>query len=458
MDIQFLSWAILLGGLSAASLPLGSVLGLVWQPNNRIVGSMTAFGSGALIAALAIELVAPTTMHIVHAESAVAKTEASHHLVKLLLGAVGGGILFVMLDAIVNSQGGFLRKTSATIEYFTRRKSARRRQILEHLSGSELIRHLPLSIVEEMVSRVNEKEFRKGDRLFEEGSEGDEIFFIETGTVSVSRGAETIANLVSGDVLGEIALVTGAPRTATAVAKEDTTVLTFPKEDFDQWRAQSTEFDDAAVRLSASRLQELVDRDDIDIKGEQWVDDAMAAVSETTVMPTDKQLQDASEEHGGAPVAIWLGILLDGIPESFVIGSALVTAISVAISQVGADSVTLGSIIPYTLIAGLFLANFPEAMSSSIGMKKQGWSNLRVFLMWFSLTVMTSIGAGFGYWLGGSVDHSLVVFIEGLAAGAMLTMIAAAMIPEAVHLGGSHITGLSTLAGFLAAIAFKLFE
>ena len=48
--------------------------------------------------------------------------------------------------------------------------------------------------------------------------------------------------------------------------------------------------------------------------------------------------------------------------------------------------------------------------------------------------------------------------IEGLAAGAMLTMIAAAMIPEAVHLSGSRITGLSTLAGFLAAVAFKLLE
>ncbi len=235
-------------------------------------------------------------------------------------------------------------------------------------------------------------------------------------------------------------------------------MLTFPKEDFDRWRSQSSDFDEAAVRLSASRLQELADRDDIDIDEEQWVNDAMAAVSETSVMPTDEQLQEASEEHGGAPIAIWLGILLDGIPESFVIGSALVVSVSVAVSQVGAEAVTLGSIIPYTLIAGLFLANFPEAMSSSIGMKKQGWSNMRVFLMWFSLTVMTSIGAGFGYWLGGSIDHGLVVFIEGLAAGAMLTMIAAAMIPEAVHLGGSHITGLSTLSGFLAAIAFKLVE
>jgi zinc transporter ZupT len=72
--------------------------------------------------------------------------------------------------------------------------------------------------------------------------------------------------------------------------------------------------------------------------------------------------------------------------------------------------------------------------------------------------VLTAIGAGVGYWLGGSVDHGIVILIEGLAAGAMLTMIAAAMIPEAVHLGGSSVTGLSTLSGSLGAIAFKLLE
>ncbi len=458
MDYQFLSWAIVLGGLSAASLPLGSILGLNWQPGNRVIGGMTAFGGGALIAALAIELVAPTAMHLAHAENATAKNEAAHHLINMMIGAVVGGVLFVVLDSLVNSQGGFLRKTTTTIDYFTKRKSARRRKILEHLSSSELVRHLPLEIVEEMVTKVNERRFKAGDVLFEEGADGDEVFFIESGTVTVSRDDKVIALLESGDVLGEIALVTGAPRTATAVAKDDISALTFPKEDFDEWRSQSSEFEEAATTLSASRLKELVDRDDIDIDAEEWVDEAMAAMMEISAAPTEMQLKKVSEEHGGAPMAIWLGILLDGIPESFVIGSALVVSVAAAISQSGADSVTFGSIFPYTLIAGLFLANFPEAMSSSIGMKKQGWSNSRIFLMWFSLMVLTAIGAGVGYWLGGSVDHGIVILIEGLAAGAMLTMIAAAMIPEAVHLGGSSVTGLSTLSGFLAAIAFKLLE
>ncbi len=458
MTYQFLSWAIILGALSAASLPLGSFMGLKWQPGNRVIGGMTAFGGGALIAALAIELVAPTAMHLAHADNPIARDEAAHHLINLMIGAVLGGLLFVALDGLVNSQGGFLRKTTTTIDYFTKRKSARRRKILEHLSSSELVRHLPLDIVEEMVARVNEKQFKAGDVLCKEGTAGDEVFFIESGSVTVSRGDKEIALLESGDVLGEIALVTGAPRTATAIAKSDVSALTFPKEDFDDWRSRSSEFEEAATALSASRLKELIDRDDIEIDAVEWVDEAMAAMMEVAAAPTEAQLKEVSEAHGGAPMAIWLGILLDGIPESFVIGSALVVSVAAIIAQSGAESVTFAAIFPYTLIAGLFLANFPEAMSSSIGMKKQGWSNARVFLMWSSLTILTAIGAGVGYWLGGSVDHGVVILIEGLAAGAMLTMIAAAMIPEAVHLGGSSITGLSTLSGFLAAISFKLLE
>ncbi len=458
MNYEYLTWAIALGALSAGSLPLGSLLGLCWQPSNRIVGGMTAFGGGALFAALAVELVAPTAMHVVEAQTVVDKDVAGHHLINMLMGAIIGGVLFVSLDTIINSKGGFLRKTSATIEYFTNRNSARRREIIEHLAGSELIRHLPIEIVEDIVKKVNEKRFQSGEILCEEGSPGNEVFFIEKGTISVTRSGELIGNLVSGDVLGEIALVTGEARTATAVAQDEVSVLSFPKEDFDEWRSQSPEFERAAVSLAASRLKELVERGDIDTNSEKWVEAAVTSLMEVSVVPTEAQLQEASEEHGGAPMAIWLGILLDGIPESFVIGSALVVSITAALASGGADSVTLSTMIPYTLIAGLFLANFPEAMSSSIGMRKQGWGVLRVFLMWFSLMVMTSIGAGVGYWLGGSVDHGIIVIIEGLAAGAMLTMIAAAMIPEAVHLAGSNITGLSTLIGFLSAVSFKLLE
>ena len=158
----------------------------------------------------------------------------------------------------------------------------------------------------------------------------------------------------------------------------------------------------------------------------------------------------------GAPLAVWLGILLDGIPESLVIGFGFLTMLSARLTSTG--SVAIGEVIPFTLVAGLFLSNFPEALSSSANMRQQGWSNSTIFNLWFSLMVITALGAGLGYVVGETLPHAWLVFAEGLAAGAMLTMIASTMIPEAVHLGNPSAVGLGTLAGFLSAIAFKLLE
>lgn len=170
----------------------------------------------------------------------------------------------------------------------------------------------------------------------------------------------------------------------------------------------------------------------------------------------NKELHDELEKEGGAPMSIWLGLLVDGIPESFVIGAGFLTVLSMKIGA-GIEPEFL-NIIPYTLIGGLFLSNFPEAMSSSIGMLKQGFSIMKVLLLWGSMVLIVSIGSTIGYWIGAEVPHEIEVGIEGIAAGAMLTMIAQTMIPEAVHIGGPKVVGLSTLMGYLAAISFSLFE
>jgi zinc transporter ZupT len=132
--------------------------------------------------------------------------------------------------------------------------------------------------------------------------------------------------------------------------------------------------------------------------------------------------------------------MLDGIPESMVIGASM-----------------LHSPLSLSLLAGLFLSNYPEALSSSMGMRQQGLSFRRVLLMWTSLMVLTGVGAALGnlFFTGASI--TTVSMIQGLAAGAMLTMIAETMLPEAYTKGGSVI-GLATLAGFLAAIFFTTLE
>ena len=77
--------------------------------------------------------------------------------------------------------------------------------------------------------------------------------------------------------------------------------------------------------------------------------------------------------------------------------------------------------------------------------------------MWSTLMLITGLGAFFGNIFFVGAPPFLFALVEGMAAGAMLTMIAETMLPEACYKGGA-ITGISTLLGFLAAIFFKTLE
>ena len=358
MEYSFILFAAFLGGLSAVSLPLGSLLGLSWQPSHKVVGAMTAFGGGALIAALAVELVAPTAIHYTHAESPAEKNEASFHLIKLIIGGLLGGSVFIILNSIINEKGGFLRNASFRINYFIKIKKEKRKRVLSLLSRSELVRCLPAPLVTEILGQTRERSFEKGEQLFAEGDEGNEVLFISDGCVEITSDQSVVAELKTGDVVGEIALVTGGKRTATATASVDTNALSLSKEYFDLCRTESMEFDQACRELASNRLTELAELQREDPIYREWANEKVASLREAALFPSEEDIQKAGDEHGGAPLAIWLGILLDGIPESFVIGSALVVAISATVAQSGVDAVNLATLVPYTLIAGLFLANF----------------------------------------------------------------------------------------------------
>ncbi|MDP2646374.1 MAG: hypothetical protein Q8P24_15660 [Desulfobacterales bacterium] len=183
-----------------------------------------------------------------------------------------------------------------------------------------------------------------------------------------------------------------------------------------------------------------------------WEESAQNNLDRLSIPVTESDFNQEIKKHsgGGAALAIWMGIALDGIPESLVIGMLVVIA---------TESNTAMSL---AFIAGVFLANLPEAMSSAVTMKRQGSSFGKIFWMWMSLCVMTGIGALMGALIFpahpvGALRY-FISGIEGLAAGAMLTMIAETMLPEAFEHGGGAIVGLSTLIGFLAALGVKIFS
>lgn len=454
-DLTYLGWAIALGGLSAVSLPLGSLTGIVLRPRASLSAVLAAFGAGALIAALTLELVAPTVEALGHAHEGDSGIAAFG---SMLAGALAGGVLFVLLDRAVAARGGFLRKASTAITWFTRRQHERHRQLLTDLCAVPMLRMLPAEQIGLLVHDVRPELLTDGQILFREGDAADALYFVRSGTMEVERGGEVFRTLDAGSILGELALVTQTARTATIRARGGVEVLKLMRHDFDRWRELCPELDRSVRELASHRLSENSERARQRSEEEvRWGKRAIAALQEGTAIPCPAELRRAAAEKSGSPLAIWLGILIDGVPESIVIGSGFLALMTSKLAV--ADTVAFTEVIPYTLIAGLFLSNYPEALSSSVGMRTQGWSSARVLLMWTTLLVVTAGGAGVGYLVGAVLPHVALVAIEGVAAGAMLTMIAATMIPEAVHLAGSSArVGLATLFGFLAAVSFKLLE
>jgi ZIP family zinc transporter len=137
-------------------------------------------------------------------------------------------------------------------------------------------------------------------------------------------------------------------------------------------------------------------------------------------------------QSDGSPLAIVLGSVLDGIPESFVLGlTVLQGGVSVA------------------LLVGIALSNLPEGLSSSSGLRIAGWTRARVVKMWLIVVVVSAISAALGYALLDPTHGHTGAFAQGFAAGALLAMITDTMLPEAYD-----VERVST--GSLVAIGFAI--
>lgn len=142
-------------------------------------------------------------------------------------------------------------------------------------------------------------------------------------------------------------------------------------------------------------------------------------------------------EEGDAALPIVLGTVLDGIPESVVIGLTIYEA-----GAVGA-----------AYLAAVFISNVPEAISSSVGLKARGWPARRILGMWVLIAVISGIASLIGYAAFQHASPDAVAFMLAFAGGAILTMLADEMMPEAYRHGGK-LVGVVTTLGF--AVAFLI--
>jgi zinc transporter ZupT len=420
--------AFLFGIISAVSLPLGALLALKWSPKPRVLASMMAIGAGALLAALTIDLVAVSV--------------DKGHFYPLAAGMIAGGIFFVLLNKIVNSQGGFLRKSATILTHITTKNTVRQKLLFKQLSNVKFFHSLTPSEAQIIIPYLHRYRYRQGKIMVHEGDPGDLFFIIESGSAMVMDDKNnSVVNLLNpNDTYGIIELMTNISHNYNVVVKEDIHAWVINKMSLDRIIELNPSLAAEIKSLVTEKIHLLEITNVIPSeKAGEWYNEALNHFEEKKPAITQSDVNEEVKEHGNASLAIWMGIMLDGIPESIVIGSSLLLHPTMSMS----------------LLAGLFLSNFPEALSSSVGMKKQKMSNMKIIMMWTSIMIVTGLGAFLGNVFFENVSPAVFALVDGMAAGAMLTMIAETMLPEAFHIGGT-VTGLSALAGFLATLLFKM--
>ena len=151
--------------------------------------------------------------------------------------------------------------------------------------------------------------------------------------------------------------------------------------------------------------------------------------------------RSAGPGPGSAASGIVLGAILDGIPESAAIG----------VSLLGGGGVSVA------VVVAVFISNVPESLSATAGLRAT-WSRGRLLRLWSVVALVSALAAAFGYGVLGDASGDWVAFIQAFAAGAILTMLADTMFPEAYEAEGrSPFTGVVTTLGFALSALLSSF-
>jgi zinc transporter, ZIP family len=158
-------------------------------------------------------------------------------------------------------------------------------------------------------------------------------------------------------------------------------------------------------------------------------------------MGGDNRKSMTGEQAEGSALGIVLGAVLDGIPESIALGLTLLGGGGVSVA----------------FLAAVSISNLPEGVAASTGLVASGWSTARIIGLWSGVALVSGLSALAGYALFGDASALVVAFVLGFAGGAVLTMLADTMMPEAFTHAGP-LVGLFTTAGFAMAFGLHMIE
>jgi ZIP family zinc transporter len=146
-----------------------------------------------------------------------------------------------------------------------------------------------------------------------------------------------------------------------------------------------------------------------------------------------------SEEGSG--LSILLGALLDGVPETAVLGLTLLATGEIGIA----------------MLVAVFLSNLPEGIAATTTLIDGGWSKKSVLGIWIAVVLVCGVAAAAGYVLLDAASGGLIAFVYAFSGGAVLTMLATSMIPEAYEHAGRPV-GVITVLGFIVAYGIHVLE
>lgn len=149
--------------------------------------------------------------------------------------------------------------------------------------------------------------------------------------------------------------------------------------------------------------------------------------------PHARAVRRASQGQG---LSIVLGAVLDGIPESIVLGAMILAG---------------GAVSP-AFFAAVLLSNVPEGFSASADLRKEGHPTAWIMRLWVIVVLASGLASALAFLLLDEAGPA-IPFVQAFAAGGLITMLVDTMIPEAYEDSGDR-AGLVTVLGF--ALAFVL--
>jgi ZIP family zinc transporter len=191
-----------------------------------------------------------------------------------------------------------------------------------------------------------------------------------------------------------------------------------------------------AGALVSAIAYELIPHDHISDRG-VWLSFAAGAI---VFYAIDGVLERRSAESANPGQAIALGALLDGIPESMVLGIGLAVG----------GSVTVG------FLVAVFVSNVPEALSATSELRAH-MTVRAIYRLWIAIVLISGISGGLGYAIADAIPRADGHNVQAFAAGAVLTMLASSMMPEAFKEGGRRVA-LFTALGFAVAAVLTTFD